>query len=282
MAGGRGNTTTRNEIPDELKPLITSTANQLISGQFGMPIGQFMWHQPTQVAGLTPWEQHNLKQINRYGLNSGPNPYESEGMTAVRDAADVAYYNQIGLQNEGDARALNRINSMQDVQAQNIGLFNDFDRQGQAVTQQILNLANQNPYSPRTDADMLQALSQANILAGFNPKDLTDLEVESLTNSRDMYRRSGTTFDDLSTYEKEALGQLSRLGAQNQRELASLYEPDVEARRVLGQFTEGELGQSPATQAAMAAYERTIVPQLESRLALRGMANSGAAAEAFA
>jgi len=320
--GGRGASSTTQEIPQELRPLMSNTASHMLMNQNSMQLNPFFTDRPQQVAGLTPQEGQNINWLQGYGAQTGANPYEQGGMQYGAGAVNSAFNNGASLQNYGDAYGLSALRNTPNVSSYNMGdrygletlagrpdvsLQNLADQRGQQMTMQMLGLANTNLAAPGTDQNLLRSLSQANYLAGqrtggmtaqelaaqgylgnlgglsaTNPADYNPYELGAVRNYQNLFNQSGQSFDDLSLYEREALGQLGQLGAQNQQSLQTTYAPEQEALDTLRQFTQGDLFQSPATQAAMKAFSEQAVPQIESRLALRGMENSGAAAEAFA
>ena len=299
--GGRGQSATTQDIPQELRPLMSSTATNMTGLQNRFPLSHYFQPMPQQVAGATPNELQRVAQLQYYARNQGANPNEQQAQLEMFRSLGTGAQGA-ALQNYGDSYALDALRRTPYVTLQNPA-----DLQGQRMTMQMLGLANTNLQDPRTDQNLMRALSQANTLAGertggvtgqertaegflqragglagVNPLDYNPLELDAVRNYQNLFNQSGQNFDDLSLYERQALGQLGQLGAQSQQGLQTVYEPEQEALQTLRQFTQGELFQSPATQAAMRAFSEQAIPQIESRLALRGMENSGAAAEAFA
>jgi hypothetical protein len=103
----------------------------------------------------------------------------------------------------------------------------------------------------------------------------------------------------LTTPEQAALGQIQNVSALGQQQAPTTNpleqqaigltqgavgttSPEQEAISSLQQFTQGNLFESPATQAVLQSLEEQTLPALSQDLALRGLGRSGAAAEAFA
>lgn len=300
MAGGRGSSKTTAEIPDELKPLISNTATQLIDLQGAAPVTPFARSRPQYIAPMTGDEQRLLRSVIGQGLFQGLSPEEyqaqylaNQGMYQARDDSGTlgALRGLAGTDLAdplSDRRAFSAMEGAGSVLegARNIGFFGPerLERQGINEIGSLLDLNRTD--LPDLSAPEQMALGQFTDLAALNQQQAGGLTAPEagalgdLSNLGDLNLRSRT--GSVTSPELQAMDLLSQTQRLGQTQLPTINAPELQSMGVLSDFTGGEFGQSPATQAAMQLFREQVQPQLQSQLALRGLERSGAAAEALA
>lgn len=280
MAGGSSQTQTQAELPQELKDLNAETANRLRNAQARGNIQPFFGSRPQQTAGLGGAERGLLGYITNQAAQQGPTSLERQGVGASTQALNAAY-RPVQLTNVADQQGLSTLNQL--------GRLGNTQLQAPSSDRQIhnnlgraTNLSFQQlPGTTEQEQQALGSLDTFGQLAGTNLDTLSGQEGQALGQLGQLGDLNQQQLPTLSGLENQAVGQLGQLGELNQQQLQTFYAPEQQAYGALQPFLQGELGSSPATQAAMAAFYDQALPELQSQLALRGLSRSGAAAESI-